>query len=123
MKGKKILIIDDDQDIKNYFKKFFESMGAHMFECATLIDCVENFDNFKPDLILLDLKLEFESGVDFLKYRESMPTLSRTPVVIISSYAEPDLIKECISHGIKDFIKKPFESFEQIEARLSKIEF
>jgi CheY-like chemotaxis protein len=98
-------------------------MGADMFECATLIDCVENFDNFEPDLILLDLKLEFESGVDFLKYRESMPTLSRIPVVIISSHAEPDLIKECISHGIKDFIKKPFDSLEQIEARLTKINF
>ncbi len=121
MKDKKVLIIDDDQDIQHYLKNFFELQGSEVCGCATLIDCVENLETFRPDLILLDLNLEFESGVDFLKFRESMPALTKVPIVIISSHSETDLIRECMSHGIKDFIKKPFESFEQIESRLKKI--
>ena len=121
MKGKKILVIDDDPDIINYFKKFFTTREVQLFNCSTLLECVENFDEYKPDLILLDLKLEFESGVDFLKYRESLPSLMDTPVIVISSHTNEDLVKECIEHGIKDFIKKPFISFEQIEERVNKI--
>jgi DNA-binding NtrC family response regulator len=123
VEDKKILIIDDDQDILNFFNKFFKSYGATILPCSNLIECIEGFDSFNPDLILLDLKLEFESGMDFLKYRESMPSLHKIPVVIISSHSEAHLIKECIKHGNKDFIKKPFGPFEEIHTRLMKIDF
>ncbi|MCO4793235.1 MAG: response regulator [Bacteriovoracaceae bacterium] len=118
-----ILIIDDDPEIRSYFNKFFKIVNSdiQLFEAESLVQAIDIIENQDIAFILLDLNLEFETGVDFLKFRNSMSDIKKIPVVIISSHTEQKMVKECINNGIKDFIKKPFDSYEQLKDRLKKI--
>jgi len=120
---KKILIIDDDPEIRAYFAKFFRVLDSsiELLETETLVSVVDLLEKEEVDLILLDLRLEYEMGVEFLKFREDVQNLKAIPVVVISAHSEEELVKECLKYGIKDFIKKPFEGFEQLKSRLEKI--
>lgn len=121
--SKKILIIDDDPEIRAYFSKFFRVLDSsiELLEAEALVSAVDRLEKEDVNLILLDLRLEYEMGVEFLKFREDMENLKRIPVVVISAHSEEQLVKECLQYGIKDFIKKPFEGFEKLKSRLEKI--
>ncbi len=121
--GKKILIIDDDSDIRAYFAKFFRVLDSNikLFEAETLVSAVDVLEKEDISLILLDLRLEYEMGVEFLKFRRDLEHLKKIPVVVISAHSEQELVIECLKYGIKDFIKKPFEGFEQLKNRLERI--
>ena len=123
MAEKRILIIDDDPDIRNYFAKFFRVLDSNikLYEASTLVSAVDLLERESVSLILLDLRLEYEMGVEFLKFREDMAKIKKIPVVVISAHPEEEMVRECLQYGIKDFIKKPFEGFEQLKKRLEKI--
>lgn len=76
---KRILIIDDDPDIWNYFAKFFRVLDSSIIldEDSTLVSAVDLLEKEKVSLILLDLKLEYEMGVEFLKFREGIANLKK----------------------------------------------
>ncbi|TNF05665.1 MAG: response regulator [Deltaproteobacteria bacterium] len=123
MAEKRILIIDDDPDIRSYFAKFFRVLDSNikLHEASTLVSAVDLLERESVSLILLDLRLEYEMGVEFLKFREDMAKIKKIPVVVISAHSEEEMVRECLQYGIKDFIKKPFEGFEQLKKRLEKI--
>jgi CheY-like chemotaxis protein len=60
-----------------------------------------------PSLILLDLKLPKLSGLEVLQWIRQRPSLVRTPVVVLTSSAEDDDIKQAYEYGANSFLQKP----------------
>jgi CheY-like chemotaxis protein len=60
-----------------------------------------------PSLILLDLKLPKLSGLEVLQWIRQQPNLVRTPVVVLTSSAEDDDIKQAYEYGANSFLQKP----------------
>jgi DNA-binding response OmpR family regulator len=82
---KKILVIDDEQNIRLLYKTELEAVG---YEIATAADAIEAWSlvaSFTPDLILLDIRLGGDQdGVSFLS--EFRHKAIKTPVVIVTAY-------------------------------------
>ncbi|MEZ5360668.1 MAG: response regulator [Candidatus Zixiibacteriota bacterium] len=81
---KKILIIDDELDIRNYLETLFKSEG---YETVTAVDGVEGLKKLEaesPDLITLDLQMPNNTGTDFYRKMHRNETLGKIPVIIIS---------------------------------------
>jgi two-component system response regulator len=74
----------------------------------------------KPKVIVLDLKLPKVSGIEVLKVIKSEPSTKAIPVVILTSSAEDQDIKECYNLGVNSYVVKPmeFEKFLQAVAHL-----
>jgi len=82
--SKKILIIEDEEDIRNYLKVLLEKEG---YETITASDGVEGLEVAKretPDLITLDLQMPKDTGTDFYRKMHRDEKLAGVPIIIIS---------------------------------------
>jgi len=102
-----ILIVDDDISLQQVLeiacrkKKWFPYVAADSKAAWTYLE------NYLIDLILLDLKLGQESGLDFLKrVKQKYP---QVPVIMITAFAETKSAIEAIKLGAVDYLPKPFD--------------
>lgn len=115
-----ILVVDDEPEMLESFKKILEHKGN--FAVTTESDknsAIELVSNKKFDLILTDLMLKNESGMDIL--RAALNRFPDTPVIMISGYGTIENSVEAVKEGAFDFIEKPFTAsglFEVIERAL-----
>lgn len=109
----KILICDDDQGIR-------ESLGFILrdnYEIAFANDGLQALEHIKrehTDLILLDLKMPGLDGFQVLKELEKIK--SRVKVIVITGYSSSATANRAIKSGACDYIIKPFDKDELLEA-------
>lgn len=114
--AKKILIIDDDPDILEILCLIFEGQGYEVILSLTG-DETDNLDTLKPDLILLDIRLNnpLKNGITICMWLKSQPLTHTLPVILVS--AEKDIGLIAINCGANDFISKPFD-VKQLEGKV-----
>jgi len=84
MKGKKILIVDDEQDVCVYLTRLFRENG-YVTACAADGDeALKKVEEERPDLISLDLSMPNKSGVKFYREIKSKSQFSSIPVVFVT---------------------------------------
>lgn len=103
-KRKKILVIDDEQDVCEILYSFLAPHHYKVFLAFNGLMGIEYFGEVKPDLILLDLKMPDMDGLEVLKI---IRKVSRVPVVIITGH--PKEVSEIHLSGqkIEGYIEKP----------------
>jgi len=101
-----ILVVDDEGALRRTIRTTLESKGHAVAEAATGAQAVERVRASRPDLVLLDLRLGRESGLDALAdlYRAA-PGLG---VVVITAHASIDTAVEAMRRGALDYLPKPF---------------
>lgn len=110
---KKLLIVDDEEDIRILLKEYLELEGYRIFLAANAKEAQDALEN-EPDLILLDINMP---GTDGLLWCEQIRDLVRIPVLFLSARTEEaDKIKGFRAGG-DDYILKPF-SMEELSARI-----
>ncbi|MBU0983868.1 MAG: response regulator [candidate division Zixibacteria bacterium] len=85
--SKKILIIDDEADIRDFLTQLLEDEG---YETATADDGLKGLDKakeFHPDLITLDLQMPNDTGTAFYRKIHRDKDFGATPVIVISGIA------------------------------------
>lgn len=102
---KRILMLDDNQDILDVVK---EALSYERFEVTITSETeniIDNITNYKPDLIILDYKMNGLRGDNICRQLKVHPQLSEVPVIICSAYLNKDDILAC---GCDAIITKPF---------------
>lgn len=107
--SEKILIVDDEESICELLKTELE---LESYECAVAYDgpsSLKLFEEFQPDLVLLDLMLPGMSGTEICK---TISTYSDIPIIMLTAKSEtPDKI-DGLESGADDYITKPFDTRE-----------
>ena len=109
--NQKILIVDDDESIAELIslyltKEFYDTKMVHNGE-----DALVEFEEYKPDLILLDLMLP---GVDGYQVCREIRAKSQTPIIMLSAKGEVFDKVLGLELGADDYIIKPFDSKEMV---------
>lgn len=110
----KILVIEDEKNIANFIKADLEANDYHVITAYTAAEGKMLFHSHCPDLILLDLGLTDEDGLDVIKEirRDSL-----IPILVVSArISEPDKVA-ALDLGANDYITKPFGTAE-LQARI-----
>ena len=107
---KKILIIDDEPDIRKAAVFRIKKAGFEVFEAKDGQEGLEKAEEIKPDLILLDWKLPVMDGKEtFIKLKEA-EGLKDIPVIIFTASRDEETFREKAKEiGIKHIIIKPYE--------------
>jgi NtrC-family two-component system response regulator AlgB len=101
-----ILVVDDEATLRRTIRTTLESQGHTVAEAATGSLAVERVRASRPDLVLLDLKLGRESGLDVLgELHTAAPGIG---VVVITAHATIETAVEAIRRGALDYLPKPF---------------
>ena len=106
LKGMKILLIDDDEWIRDSLNIFFESEGCHIIAFETAEEALEQLKGESFDIIIADYRLPGMDGLEFFNRIEE--SHSHAIKIIITAYKSEKVIAEAKRRGIKDFIDKPF---------------
>lgn len=120
---KVILIMEDDKDFSQALLDFVRDRNYKGIVAAQGNTGLSYARHYKPDAILLDMKLPVMEGTEVLKHLKNDPDLRHVPVQIISGY---DRRKEGLDLGAFDFIRKPVSkddltnAFDKIEDFVSK---
>ncbi len=108
--NERILIADDDPDIRDGCAQVLSRLGCDISETSTGKDALRLLDRYEFDLLLLDLKMPDINGLDLLRtIREQDETL---PVIMITAYGTIQNAVEAMRMGANDFLPKPFEPEE-----------
>jgi DNA-binding response OmpR family regulator len=105
----KILIVDDDQDIRQLLGHRLKARGYEPFFAGDAIAAVNQARNEKPDLILLDLSMPAGDGYVVMERIKAMPALEGTPVIIVSARDPLAEEQRFINSGADAFFRKPFD--------------
>lgn len=106
----KILIIDDDEDIRWSLKEIFSTTPRfefEVFEADNAKEGVKLFQETFPDLVLLDVNLPDVNGIKILQ--GIVKKYPGTNIVMISGIERERLLKETKFVGAREFICKPFD--------------
>jgi DNA-binding NtrC family response regulator len=110
----KLLIVDDEVDIREFAKSFFKKRGITVLTASGGKSALEIIATERPNLVLLDVRMEEMTGVDVLK--DLRKTDQLTKVIMVSGVEDPETISEANALGIIGYIHKPLvlEELEKI---------
>ena len=114
----KILVVDDEIDVCDFTKNFFEKRGFEVFTAENGEEAFSTVRDKTPDIVLLDVKMKFMDGIIVLKYiKEIAPS---TIVIMVTAVEDADKIREAISLGARDYVTKPLV-LEELEKKVVTI--
>lgn len=102
---KKILVIDDDANVRNYLQSLFEDEGYDVNVAADSSQGLEKAKKTLPDLITLDIEMPGEWGPRFYQKLSTDKNLKDIPVVVISGLEG----HQCAVKNAAASISKPFD--------------
>ena len=112
---KKILIIDDEEDVTTYLKTFFADNGFNVISASNGKKGVQKAISEKPDLITLDVSMPEESGVKALRDLQSNEVTKNIPVIMVTGVSSD--FKRFIEsrkqvHSPEGYFEKPIDRDE-----------
>ena len=116
----KLLIVDDEIDIREFAKKFFSKRHINVFIASGGGEALQLIENERPDLVLLDINMEQMNGIEVLKrLREKKDT---TRVIMVTGVNAENVVKEISDLGIEGYIHKPLILEELQNIVMAKLE-
>jgi len=101
----KVLIIDDDGELRSVVGDVLKEEGFSVFEAPDGIKGVKAFRADPPDAVLLDLNMPHRNGIETLQEIRRIDTA--IPVIMLTAYGDIPTAVEAIKHGAYDFMVKP----------------
>lgn len=106
MLPKKLLLVDDDRDVRESMRMLLEMEGYEVLEASNGREALEAANSQNPDLIVLDMWMPIMSGMEFCRIRSVDPKLQQIPVIACS--ADRDIVRDP-SLKTQAFIQKPVD--------------
>jgi len=118
LKSLEILLIDDDEWIRDSLCGFFESEGCHLTALETAEEGMEATKRQGYDILITDYRLPGMDGLEFIRHiRGTQPHIM---TILITAYKSEGVVSAARELGISGFIEKPFTT-KTIEESLSRL--
>ena len=115
----KLLIVDDELDVREFASNFFHKREFEVIAASNGQQALDLFEREKPDLILLDIKMEGMDGIEVLVRIRERDKKVLVVMVTCKKPEEDDAHKRCKELGISGYIHKPLELDELEQAVIS----
>ncbi|MCI0565688.1 response regulator [bacterium] len=117
---KKILIVEDELSFQTVLHDRLAHEGYGIFQARSGVDALRIIAEEKPDLILLDLALPGEDGIEVLREMRKREASARIPIIIISNLTESSMGKKARQYDIFDYIEKSNLSLEDVVGKVKR---
>jgi CheY-like chemotaxis protein len=106
----KILIVDDDPDIRTVARLSLSRVGGmEVIEAGSGAEGVRKAQDENPDVILLDMMMPTMDGLETLAALRARPATASTPVIFLTAKAVGDQLERMTSLGAAGVLSKPFD--------------
>ncbi len=104
-----ILVVDDDEVMRNALKRILENEGYKVILAVDGLELSKILEATRLDLILLDVNLPWVDGYELCRLIKDHPTLREVPTVLVSARKSKDDIQAGFEAGCNDYVTKPFD--------------
>jgi signal transduction histidine kinase len=116
---KKLLLVDDEKDIREILYLSLVDMGYTVFEAENGVEALRIFQEVQPPIVLTDIKMPTMDGIELLqKIKRENP---ETEVVMITGHGDMDLAIKSLKYEATDFITKPI-NVDALEISLQRVQ-
>jgi len=124
MKLKKILIVDDEEDVRQYLITLFKDNGYEPLAASDGEEAIELVRKENPDLVTLDITMPKKSGIRFYRDMKEDEALKKIPIIVVTGVTgygnDPDEFKKFISTRKQvpppeGFMSKPIDRDELLK--------
>jgi len=105
--SKKIWILDDDKSIRWVLQKALEKNNYIVTTFSNTNEAINHFNHDVPDLIISDIKMPGESGLQFLEKVKSK--FASIPIIIMTAFSDLDSAVDSYAFGAYEYLPKPFD--------------
>lgn len=116
---KKIMIADDEEDIKIVLQMLLEAEGYEIITAYDGLDALDKAKTELPDMILLDIMMPMYDGIEVCKQLKADWKTKEIPIVMVSAAAQDSSVTRAMEAGANDYIIKPFDS-EDVISKVKK---
>ncbi len=102
-----ILIVDDDEDLREMLSLFFRRAAYTLIEAASGEAALAACQVQRPDLILLDIMMPQIDGIAVCEKIRALPGFAHVPVLMVTALQLPDSITRAFQAGATDYVTKP----------------
>jgi two-component system phosphate regulon response regulator PhoB len=120
MNNKKILVVDDEEDIVELITFQLERDGYHVICANDGIEAISKINKDDPDLVILDIMMPRMSGLDVVQLIRGKKDKKSLPIIIVSAKSTEDDIVAGLDFGADDYLTKPF-SLKVLSAKVKAI--
>jgi len=101
----KLLIVDDEIDIREFARNFFQKRNIEVFIASGGLEALKIINEQKPDLVLLDVHMEEMTGIDVLKKLRA--DKNDIKAIMVTGVEDEAIVSEANSWGVIGYIHKP----------------
>ena len=116
----RIVVADDDADIRDLVVFKLQQSGHEVFAVSDGAAALEACRSEKPDLAVLDVMMPGMSGFDACRELRADPDLAGVPVILLTARAQENDIEQGFAVGADDYVVKPF-SPRELASRVSAV--
>lgn len=115
---KKVLVVDDSLLITKILKTRLEYLGFGVDTAGDGREAIQKIEEYKPDIMILDLMLPKLGGLEVIKKMHSKEYLNfKAPIIAMSANDSEGYKQKSLNLGAKAFVQKPID-LQEIEARI-----
>jgi two-component system KDP operon response regulator KdpE len=115
MVNKKILIVDDDPDVRNGMHVRLKANHYDTFFAGDALSSMTEARKHEPDLIILDLGLPAGDGFVVMERLKSIPALAVIPIIVVSARDVLANKERALKAGAKAYLQKPVDNAELLK--------
>lgn len=122
VQSKKILVVEDDKDLRDFYSELLESEGFTVLTAENGQIGLEAVKSQKPDIVLLDLMMPVMDGKEMLHQMRSLPASSKTPVLVLTNAGDADNIRQTkFFDNANDFLIKSNITPDELLTRIKSM--
>ena len=116
LSGVHVLVIDDEEDARDFVGKLLEGQGAGVTKARSASEAFSVLAQERPDVLVCDLGMPREDGLTFIaRVRgHSEQSVAETPALAVTAYAREEDRQRALSAGFHAYLSKPFSSAELV---------
>jgi two-component system phosphate regulon response regulator PhoB len=111
---KKILVVDDEQDVTDLLEYKFRQEGCQVLSINDPLMFMGTARQFHPDLVVLDIMMPELNGIQICRMLRADPLMKSVPVIFLTAKGEPEDRIKGLENGADDYISKPFDPRELV---------
>ena len=105
------LIADDFSTARRLIKESLQNMGFLCLEAENGNQAITLINQTALDLVIADVNMPEKNGIEILKHIRTNDNIMDIPVILTMLEPFDDLVSSCKTHGMSDFLVKPFDVF------------
>ncbi|WP_052761122.1 response regulator [Sedimenticola thiotaurini] len=118
----RILVVEDDQSQADFAASILRKSGMKTAVITESMKVIEALDEFRPDLILMDLYMPDANGIELTTIIREHPDFVTTPIVFLSGEQDTDKQLQALSVGGDDFLSKPIRPRHLINTITNRVQ-